>query len=94
MDQITTIADTASLAADSAAKAFKASQRQETLASSEERTLALAEQLKALANSGISERVPSTRNCVGECGSVRILCTAVAGLMFLAHVRPNEMKKS
>jgi hypothetical protein len=54
-------------------KLFNDSQPQETVAGSGERTLALAEQLKALANSGMSERVPSTRNCVGECGSVLIL---------------------
>jgi hypothetical protein len=57
-------------------------------------TFELAEQLNAFANSGISDNVPSTRNLVGEWGSVRILCTAVAGRMFLAHVRPKDMKNN
>lgn len=57
-------------------------------------TLAPAEQLNAFANSGVSDNVPSTRNFVGECGSVRILWTADAGRMFLAQVLPKDMKKS
>jgi len=56
--------------------------------------LAFLEHLNAAANSGMLLNVPSTLNRVGECGSVRIRCTAAAGFIALAHILANEMKNS
>jgi len=57
-------------------------------------SLAVFEHLNAFANSGIFETVPSTRYRVGECGSVRMRCTAAAGFIALAHMRAKEMKNN